>query len=129
MRCVKTFFLIIFICSTQLGCKKDVVGSNCQALKNAVLTSANEDLKKLVNAYISQLASQAYTAQNMNTLALSFSNQCSINTQVFCFDCITTFPSMSEIQITVTSTQPGVSKVADISYTPDSKMTCVQVHD
>ena len=129
MRYVKTFFLLACISCTFLGCKKDTPPNNCENLKNAVITGSKDDVKSLVNIYISQLPSQAYTAQNIDALASSFSKECSISTLVFCFNCILTYPSMTEIQITVTSTQPTISKTADISYTPDNKMTCVGVHD
>lgn len=129
MRYVKIFCLIVCISFIALGCKKDKAGNHCEELKNALVANAKDDIKSLVNTYINQLPSQAYTEQNINALASSLSKECSISTLVFCFDCITTLPSMTEIQITVTSTQPTISKVADISYTPANNMTCVHVHD
>ena len=107
MRYVKTFFLLACISCTFLGCKKDTPPNNCENLKNAVITGSKDDVKSLVNVYISQLPSQSYTAQNIDALASSFSKECSISTLVFCFNCILTYPSMTEIQITVTSTQPS----------------------
>ena len=129
MRYVKIFCLIVCICCIALGCKKDKGDNHCEDLKNALVADAKDDIKLLVNTYISQLPSQAYTAQNINALTSSLSKECSISTLVFCFDCVFTLPSMSEIQITVTSTQPTISKVVDISYTPANNMTCVHVHD
>ena len=98
-------------------------------MKKALVINAKDDVKAIVNAYIAQLPSQAYTEQNINALSTSLSQQCSVSTLLFCFDCIATLPSMTEIQVTVTSTQPTVSKVLDISYTPANNMTCVGVHE
>jgi protoheme ferro-lyase len=129
MRYVKIFCLIVCISCIALGCKKDTAGNHCEELKNALVAGAQDDIKSLVNTYISQLPSQAYTEQNINELTSSLSKECSISTLVFCFDCVATLPSMSEFQITVTSTQPTISKVVDISYTPANNMNCVHVHD
>jgi hypothetical protein len=130
MRHVKTFFLIVCIASTVLGCKKDTPVNNCENLKNAVVKDAKDEIKSLVTAYINQLPSKAYSEQNINALASSFSGGCSISTLVDCYDCISTLPSMTEIRITVTLVQPNITKVADISYTSsDNKMKCAGVHD
>lgn len=129
MRNIKTVFLAACISSALLACKKDSQSGNCELLKNALIADVKDDVKALVNTYISQTPSQVYTAQNMDALASALSKECSLSPLVLCFDCVFTLPSMSEIQITVTSIQPNVSRVLDISYTPDNKMTCVSVHD
>jgi hypothetical protein len=126
---IKLFFVIACISLTSWGCKKEAANNNCENLKNAVVIGAKDDIKSIITFFIEKLPSKDYTEQNINALASSLSNECSISTTVFCFDCIFTLPGMSEIQITVTSNQPNISKVVDISYTPDNKMKCVNVHD
>ena len=125
----KLIFVIICISFTVFGCKKDVPNSNCEDLKNAIVADAKDNIKSLITSYIQRLPLQAYSEQNLTSLASSLSNECSISTLALCFDCITTLPSMSEIQLTVTSNQTTISKIVDISYTPDNKMTCVNVHN
>lgn len=129
MRSIKTFFLAACISSALLACKKDTPSGNCELLKNALIANSKDDVKAIVNTYISQMPSQVYTAQNMDALASALSKECSLSPLVLCFDCVFTLPSMSEIQITVNSVQPHGSRVLDISYMPDNKMTCVAVHD
>jgi hypothetical protein len=129
MNVIKLFILIACISITGPGCKKDSAPYNCQALKNAVITGSKDDIKSLINSYINRLPSQAYTEQNINTLNSSLSGECSIATTLICFDCVSTLPSITEIQVTVVSSPTNISKVIDISYTPENKMTCVFVHD
>jgi hypothetical protein len=126
---IRLFFLIVCISFTSLGCKKDSVNNNCEDLKNAMVTDAKDNIKSLINSFISRLPSQAYTEQNINALASSLSNECSISALVVCFDCIATLPTESEIYLTVTSNQSNISTAVDISYTPDNKMKCVGVHN
>jgi hypothetical protein len=129
MHYIKLFFLIGCFSLIAFGCKKDDATNDCEGLKNALVIDAKEDVKAIINSFINKLPSQAYTEQNINVLASSILNQCSISTQVFCFDCVATLPSITEIQLTVTSSQPNISKIIDISYTPENKMKCVFVHD
>jgi hypothetical protein len=129
MHTVKLLFLITCISFAGLGCKKDTTNTDCEDLKNAIITDNQNDIKAIVTSHINKLPSKNYTEQNINALASSLSGTCSISTLIYCYDCIATLPGMSEIEVKVTSTQPNVKKVLDISYDAANKMTCASVHN
>lgn len=129
MHPVKILFLITCISFAGIGCKKDVPNTSCEDLKNAIIADAKDNIKNIVTAHINKLSSQNYTEQNINALASSLAGSCTISTRIYCYDCIATLPSMTEIELTVTSTPTVVKKVLDISYDPANKMTCANVHD
>ena len=126
---LKLFFAIACICFSFTGCKKDSAGYKCEELKNAVITGADDDIKSIITHFINRLPSKKYTEENVNALLSSLTNECSVTTALVCYDCVYTLPSMSEIQITVTSNQVTASKTVDITYTPDNNMRCAGVHD
>lgn len=118
--CLIPVLAVFLFCS----CKKDRgnTTSNCEYLKNAIINDSEEEIKALVIDYINQLPSQDYTEQNINALQASMEKGCSIKADMYCFDCVSTLPSMTEIQITVTSVQPNIFKTVDLSYTPNTRM-------
>ncbi len=131
LRRIQFIFLIPLLASLFCSCSKDsgVRTSNCENLKNAVINDSEEEIKVLVNDYIKQLNYPDYTEQNVNALAAPLSQGCAVNTHIYCYDCISTLPSMTEIEITVTAVQPNIKKEADITYNgTDHKMYCINVH-
>ena len=129
MKYHKLLTLVIFASFYLTGCKKDSPCNDCEELKTSLTTDNKDNIKSIITSFINNLPSQEYTEQNINSLSSSLSNKCSISTKVFCFDCILTLPSETEIQLTFTNSQSTVSKVIDISYTVDNKMKFVGVHE
>ncbi len=129
MKVLPYLFVLLFSCFFLCACKKDSVGNDCQNLKKALISNNTAEAKLIIGYYIDRLPNKEYTAQNLNALAKSFSNDCNFKTEVLCFDCIDTLPGQSEIQIKFTNNLLVTTKVIDISYSPDNKMKCAGFHD
>ena len=129
MNRIKLFVAIGCLSLMVSGCKKEGANNNCEDLKDAIVINAKDDIKSIITSFINRLPSRTYNAENMNALVSSLSDKCAVSASLLCFDCVATYPSMSEIQITLPSTQPATSVVVDISYTTDNKMRCAYVHD
>ena len=129
MKHLKLLSVIIVVLIALAGCKKDCPANDCETLKTALIAGDITNLQSSITNLINNLPSKEYTEQNINSLASSLSNQCSVTTKVICFDCVMTLPSETEIQLTFTNNQSIVSKVIDISYTADNKMKFVSAHD
>jgi hypothetical protein len=86
----------------------------------------DEGVKNSIASFINNLPSRQYTAENLDKLAQTITDRCSVVAKVLCFNCIKTFPSMTEVVISFpNSTQ---QKVVDISYTSSNEMKVVNVH-
>ena len=112
------------------ACKKQNIGKpDCQQLQNGITTDNNEDVKKVINGFITSLPSQTYTEQNLNTLVSAINKQCGATATLLCFDCIQTLPSQSEIRMSYGSINGAVEKSIDIIYTTSNKMTFHNMHE
>lgn len=114
---------------TLAGCKKNSGSQSCEKLQEAMITNNTTDVKILLTQMINQLPSDIYTQQNLDVLSSSIASQCTISSQVVCFDCIKTLPSQSEIRLSFISAGVAIAKTIDISYSPDNKMQVINMHD
>jgi hypothetical protein len=125
---------ILFIAMAGLlmlaACKKEKIGqADCQRLQNGITTANKEEVKSVINKFISSLPSQTYSEQNVNKLVSAIGQQCGTGATVICFDCIETLPSQSEIRISYFGTGGPVEMTIDISYTVSNKMVFHNMHD
>jgi hypothetical protein len=111
------------------SCKKDTTDNDCEKLKNAIVSNNAEDIKSAVTQFINQLASKNNSKENLENLAATLSNKCSLTANLLCFGCIQTLPEQSEIRISILSGSTQLSKTIDISYSPDGLMKIVGVHE
>jgi hypothetical protein len=123
-----SFVLVLFAMLT-IGCKKHSSGSLCETLREGMIANNPEQVKSAITLLINKLPSKLYTESNLNLLASLLSGQCTVTANVFCFDCIKTLPSQTEIRLSFTSSGSTVTKTIDISYSPDNKMTVVSMHE
>jgi hypothetical protein len=114
-----------------LGCQKPTVvkEADCQQLEHGITTGNIEEVKTVINAFIAGLPSQTYTEENLNKLVSAICQQCGTSVTLFCFDCIKTLPSQSEIRISYFGTDGPVEKTIDIIYTASNKMAFNNMHD
>jgi len=128
----KAHFLLIAITGFFLlaACKKEkIVTADCQQLQNGITTDNIEEVKTIINKFISNLSSQTYTEQNLNNLVNAIGQQCSATATLLCFDCIQTLPSQTEIRISYPGTGGPVEKTIDITYNTSNKMIFNNLHD
>lgn len=128
----KRHFLFIAIAGLFLltACKKEkIVTADCQQLQNGITTDNKEEVKKVINKFITSLSSQTYTEQNLNALVSAINKQCGASATLLCFDCIQTLPSQTEIRISYAGTSGPVEKTIDIIYTTSNKMAFHNMHE
>jgi len=85
-----------------------------------------DGVKIIITSFIKNLPSQQYTADNLDKLAKDISDKCDVIAKVPCFNCIKTFPSMTELIISFPNST--LQKAVDISYTASNEMKVVNVH-
>lgn len=129
MRFLTIFLLGIIMISLNAGCKKESEEANCQQFKNSIISADKEQVKTIISQYITALPSSNYTEQNLNALAGSVQQHCTMNALVLCFDCIQTLPSQTEIRISFLNGATTVEKTIDISYNSNNKMVFHNLHD
>ena len=111
------------------GCKKEALSSDCEQLKVGIASNNVEGVKLIINRFIDRLPSKQYTEQNMQALTNQLKNECSLSADIFCFDCIKTLPSQTEIQISFSRQGNTVRKILDITYTSNNRMIFGNMHE
>lgn len=125
---MRTF--VTFILTLLLGfasCKKDNQ-QQCEELKNAAYSNDVAKVGSIITTYITSLASQNYNEQNIEMLSERI-RKCDISASVFCFDCIQTLPSQTEIGLNFLYNGSMVQKVVDLSYSGENKIVFRNLHD
>jgi hypothetical protein len=118
--------LLFIVAAT--GCHKDASSASpCEALKAAMINTDKEQARLAITAMIDRLPSKEYTEAGLGMLSNSISGQCGMNAGVFCFNCIKTLPSETEIEISFISSGSPVQRTIDISYTPQNEMRFVNI--
>ena len=79
-----------------ISCKKDIAGK-CDDLVEAMMNNNQEKSATIMNSWINELPSDEYTEDNINRLISLINDNCTINATLFCFDCVMTLPSQTEI--------------------------------
>ena len=98
-----------------ISCKKDIAGK-CDDLAEAMVINNQEKAATIMNSWINELASDEYTEDNINRLISLINDNCTINATLFCFDCVMTLPSQTEIGLEFQYNGNTVNKVLDITY-------------
>lgn len=112
------------------SCKKEAEDKECVSLKEGITANNIQQVKDVITAFINRLPSDDYTEVNINKLVSAISGQCGINSGLYCFDCINTLPSQTEIWIEIRSGSNTLRKTIDLTYTNGSnKMKFGNMHD
>ena len=98
-----------------ISCKKDIAGK-CDDLVEAMMNNNQEKAAIIMNSWINELPSDEYTEDNINRLINLINDNCTINATLFCFDCVMTLPSQTEIGLEFHYNGNTVNKVLDITY-------------
>jgi hypothetical protein len=122
--------LLIFLSVFAPSCKKDhhkPGGAECAQFRIDLADANKEAVGTTISKFIRALPSQEYTELNLRKLTTSIYEQCGIEANFLCFDCIKTLPTQSEIKLSFTNPST-VEKVIDISYNAANKMVFVSIH-
>jgi hypothetical protein len=112
------------------SCKKETEDKECISLKESLSSSNIQQVKDIITAFISRLPSDDYSEVNINKLVSALSGQCDVSSGLYCFDCINTLPSQTEIWIEVRSGSSTLRKTIDLTYSNGSnKMKFGNMHD
>jgi hypothetical protein len=128
----RNIILLAIIGCLWMSCQKPTVlreAGGCQQLEHGITTGNIEEVKTVINAFIAGLPSQTYTEENLNKLVSAIGQQCGTSVTLFCFDCIKTLPSQSEIRISYWDSDGPVGKTIDINYTASNKMAFNNMHE
>ena len=130
MASLKQLIPCLLILSCFCACKKDKADINkCENLKISLRGNNEDNLKLIVGQYIAAMASQEYNEPNLNNLASSISNNCSISAYLVCFDCIFTLPAESELELTFSENGTTFHKIVDLKPTSDNKIKVQSMHE
>lgn len=136
MRKIRLYIPVMILTVSLLACRKDndLRSPSCQQLRDAATNLDVQQARDAINAYIANLPSQSYTQDNLEKLVQAINgsvqsiNGCGITASLFCFDCIQTLPSQSEIFISLGPGGINGQAVIDISYNAANKMTFQNLH-
>jgi hypothetical protein len=124
--------VLLFIC-LNFSCKKSTLSEPpppppviCEEFRQSIIRNDINEVKRHITSFINDLSSSQYTAENMDKLAKSISSHCTVSASIYCYNCIKTLPSMTEIIISLNS---SVVKAIDISYTASNEMKFVTMHE
>ena len=120
--------IILLVAFLFTGCKKSTENSTCTSLKEGITANNVQQVGDVITNYINSLPSADYTDANINRLVQKIAGDCNFTSGAYCFECIKTLPSQTEIWIEVSN--GGPRKIIDISYnTTTNKMKFVNMHD
>jgi len=122
----KTFVIGVMLISGLTSCKKD--NGTCEDLKIAASSNEVAKVGSIITAYIASLPSQTYNEQNIQVLTERIS-RCDISSSIFCFDCVQTLPSQTEISLNFVYNGTSVQRVIDLSYSTDNKIVFRNLHN
>jgi hypothetical protein len=127
---MRNLFVIIATIFLVVGCKKDAENGNCVLLKEGMKNNNIEQVKQVITRFISTLPTNDYTEANINKLVSIISGNCNLTSGLYCFDCIQTLPSQTEIWIELANNGTTLRKTIDITYTSgDNKIKFGNMHD
>jgi hypothetical protein len=126
MRIAAIIFNILLLLAGN-SCKKDKQGS-CEELKQAAYSNDVDKVRSIIESYLRNLPSSAYNEQNIQLLTQRIS-KCDISSMIYCFDCIDTYPSQTEISIDFSYNGAMVQKVIDLTYNSANKIVFRNMHD
>lgn len=112
---------------TGASCKKDKQG-RCEQLKQAVYSNDIDKVRLIITTYLQSLPSLTYNEQNIQLLTQRISD-CDIASIIYCFDCIETYPSQTELSLDFTYNGAMVHKIIDLSYNSANKIVFRNMHD
>lgn len=115
-------FLTLFI-----SCKKENQ-CRCGGLKEAAIAGDVSTAKLNVESVIATLKDKTYNQANIGSLNQKLSSHCGVMAEMFCYDCVKTNPSQTEIKITVQSGTNRVEKIVDLSYNSSNQIVFVNMH-
>jgi len=136
MRSFRLYIPVIALTVSLLACNKDkeLRSPSCQQLRDAATNMDIQQARDAVTNYIATLPSQSYTQPNLEKLvqaingSLQSGGNCGITASMFCFDCIQTLPSQSEIVLSLGPGGINGQAVIDISYNSADKMIFQNLH-
>lgn len=122
-------FALLISTAIIAGCEKHLSTPDCQKLKEGMSSDSSEIVIAVLSQFIDQLPSKIYSEQNLNELCAFIRQQCDFTAEVYCFDCIDTWPSQSEISMSFGFIEDKVEKTIDVSRTPDNTIKVLAMHD
>lgn len=125
----RLIFALLFIAVITIGCEKNSVTPDCRKLKDGMSSDSSEIVIAVISQLADQLPSKIYTEQNLNELCASIRQQCDFTAEVYCFDCIDTWPPQSEIRISFGLLGDKVEKTIDVTRNPDNTIKILAMHD
>lgn len=123
--------LIVFISAILLfGCRKEAENSNCVLLKEGMKVNNVQQVSKAISYFIISLPTDEYTEANINKLVQTITGSCNVTGGIYCFDCIQTLPSQTEIWLEFNDGGNTLRKTIDITYqNGTTKMKFGNMHD
>ena len=123
---ITSVFLIATLVLLVTSCKKDKQ-NNCDELKQAAYSNNIDKVGSIIQGHLRNLPS-VYNEQNIQLLVRQIS-KCDISSAIYCFDCIDTYPSQTEISLDFSYNGAAVHKVIDLSYNSANKIVFRNMHD
>jgi hypothetical protein len=110
------------------GCSKEPTTA-CAPLKAAMTANNLTEVKNILTDYINKLPNNSYTEANILQLTKNLSGECELTSGTYCYDCIMTLPSETEIYISFSSGAGTVKKTIDLTYNSANKIIFWNMHD
>lgn len=113
------------------ACQKSDSACNSTAVKKAIiendLSLMRAEITKLCNsiAVVRSSADPDGLRNSLNELVAKLNQSCGIEAESLCYFCIDTLPGQAEVKVTNGST----TRILDISYSNDMRLTFVNMHD
>ena len=127
---MKLLLLLALSILSFTGCRKDKdFGPTCSRIRNSMIAHDVNGMKQAIQELFLTLPSTDYNKANMDLLVDRISG-CDIDTGFYCFDCVQTLPSQTEIQFIIEHDGSTIKKTIDISYNnTDNTLLFVNMHD
>lgn len=125
----KTAFLLLLLSTLFAACRKEGLSNSCSNLKEGIAADDVTRVNKAITGFIAVLKSRDYNEVNINTLYRKIASDCGITVETYCFDCIKTLPSQTEIRISLDNAGVTKTKIIDLTYTKNNKIVFRNMHD
>lgn len=129
------YLLLLLAAAISLSACKKESSEQCEELKNALIANNEAAVTRIITSLIPAagpapaLNDQEGFQGHYNTLVERLT-ACDVGAKAFCYGCIDTYPSTSEILFTVKSGSQTIQRVIDLGPNAEgTRFVCKRMHD
>jgi hypothetical protein len=130
----KYLFIVLISIGTFVSCQQKE-NTACEDFKFSLINMDKEFVGTYVNSFCADLQANvsvddpAGHEQNTNILIQRIKNDCDVIVDLLSYATIETFPTQSELSISVIENQDTITRIIDLLNDPEGKLSFANMHE